>query len=104
MVPSPKIPCVSAGGCVRSFGRLCFSLLSRVSATCLGIHRVDVAALMCVFATMRAPPLLLPGSRVALIAPAGPLRDEGDLERAVQSARAMGWEPVVGTHVLEREG
>jgi muramoyltetrapeptide carboxypeptidase len=54
--------------------------------------------------TMKAPPLLLPGSRVALVAPAGPLRDETDLEHALANARAMGWEPVVGSFVLERDG
>jgi muramoyltetrapeptide carboxypeptidase len=53
---------------------------------------------------MKVPPLLLPGSRVALVAPAGPLRDEGDLQLACDNARAMGWEPVVGDHVLERSG
>ncbi len=53
---------------------------------------------------MRAPPLLGPGARVALIAPAGPLRDETDLTHAVDSTRALGWDPVVGEHVLERDG
>jgi muramoyltetrapeptide carboxypeptidase len=41
---------------------------------------------------------------VALVAPSGPLRDEHDLERAVSTTRAMGWEPVVGDYVLERNG
>ena len=53
---------------------------------------------------MKVPPLLLPGSRVALVAPAGPLRDETDLQHAVDATRSMGWEPVVGAHVLERNG
>lgn len=53
---------------------------------------------------MKVPPLLLPGSRVALVAPAGPLRNEADLQLACDNARAMGWEPVVGEHVLERTG
>lgn len=53
---------------------------------------------------MRVPPLLSPGARVALVSPAGPLRGEGDLVRAVDNARAFGWEPVVGTHALGREG
>lgn len=53
---------------------------------------------------MKVPPLLLPGSRVALVAPAGPLRDETDLQHALDAARSMGWEPVVGEHVLERKG
>ena len=46
----------------------------------------------------------MPGSRVALIAPAGPLRDETDLQHALDATRSMGWEPVVGNHVLERDG
>ena len=53
---------------------------------------------------MKVPPLLLPGSRVALVAPAGPLRDETDLQHARRCDALMGWEPVVGDHVLERNG
>lgn len=51
---------------------------------------------------MQMPPLLRPGSRVALIAPSGPLRDAGDLDHAVAAARAFEWEPLIGAHVLER--
>jgi muramoyltetrapeptide carboxypeptidase len=50
------------------------------------------------------PPRLRAGARVALVSPSGPLRDESDLERAVNNAREMGWEPVVGTHALARDG
>ena len=50
------------------------------------------------------PPLLAPGARVALISPAGPLRGEQDVERAVANARKFGWEPVVGAHALARHG
>ncbi|MEO7085973.1 MAG: LD-carboxypeptidase [Gemmatimonadaceae bacterium] len=53
---------------------------------------------------MRAPPILTAGSRIALIAPSGLLRDAGDVDRAITSVRRMGWEAVVGDHVLEREG
>ena len=53
---------------------------------------------------MRYPSPLEPGSRVALVSPAGPLRDASDLERAIANARSFGWEPVVGEHVLERDG
>ena len=53
---------------------------------------------------MRLPPPLREGSRVALVAPSGPLRDETDLEKALENTRSMGWEPVVGDHVLERAG
>ncbi|MEO8880038.1 MAG: LD-carboxypeptidase [Gemmatimonadaceae bacterium] len=50
------------------------------------------------------PPLLAPGARVALLAPAGPLADTGDLERAERNVRAMGWEPHTSPHALERDG
>jgi muramoyltetrapeptide carboxypeptidase len=53
---------------------------------------------------MHVPPPLATGARVALVSPAGPLRGEGDLVRAVENARAFGWEPVVGTHARRREG
>jgi muramoyltetrapeptide carboxypeptidase len=59
---------------------------------------------MCVRPPMKFPALLPPGSRVALCAPAGPLRDETDLERAITSVRACDWQAVVGAHVLERDG
>jgi muramoyltetrapeptide carboxypeptidase len=59
---------------------------------------------MCVRPPMKFPALLEPGSRVALVAPAGPLRDQTDLERALASVRSCDWEPVVGAHVLERDG
>jgi muramoyltetrapeptide carboxypeptidase len=53
---------------------------------------------------MRPPPPLKAGSRVALVAPSGPLKDESDLEKALENTRSMDWEPVVGAHVLERDG
>lgn len=53
---------------------------------------------------MRFPPLLEPGSRVALVSPAGPLRNQSDLERALENVRSFDWEPIVGAHVLERDG
>jgi muramoyltetrapeptide carboxypeptidase len=53
---------------------------------------------------LRSPSLLQAGARVALVAPSGPLKDRQDLERALASTRALGWEPVVGDHVLERDG
>lgn len=51
-----------------------------------------------------SPPPLDTGARVALVAPAGPLRDESELDRAVANARSLGWEPIVGTHALARHG
>jgi muramoyltetrapeptide carboxypeptidase len=52
----------------------------------------------------RYPPPLGPGARVGLIAPSGPLRDAADLEQGLQNVRMLDWEPVVGEHVLERDG
>src|SRR5919199_3228557 len=52
----------------------------------------------------QSPPLLAAGARVALVAPAGPLRGEADLARGVENVRSLGWEPVVGEHALARRG
>ncbi len=41
---------------------------------------------------------------MALVAAAGPLRDPRELEESVENARALGWEPVPGAHVLARHG
>ncbi len=51
-----------------------------------------------------SPPALAPGARVALLAPAGPLSDNDDLERAKKNVRALGWEPHVSEHALSRDG
>ena len=53
---------------------------------------------------MRLPPALAPGARVALIAPAGPLRNEDELAASVAHAESLGWTPVPGLHVMRREG
>lgn len=58
---------------------------------------------------MRSKPLVRPprlerGSRVALIAPAGPLLERDDLTRAQALCRALGFEPVAGAHALARFG
>jgi muramoyltetrapeptide carboxypeptidase len=52
----------------------------------------------------RWPERLAPGARVALVAPAGPLRDDEELQRAAGNARALGWEPVIAEHALARTG
>jgi muramoyltetrapeptide carboxypeptidase len=52
----------------------------------------------------RRPALLSEGARVALVAPAGPLRGDEDLARAISNVRSFGWEPVVGDHALARDG
>jgi muramoyltetrapeptide carboxypeptidase len=41
---------------------------------------------------------------VALVAPAGPLRNATELTASVAHARSLGWEPVVGAHALARVG
>ena len=53
---------------------------------------------------LRQPPLLSEGARVALVAPAGPLRDERDLQRAVDNVQSLGWTPVVASNALARAG
>src|SRR5437867_1617106 len=51
---------------------------------------------------MRSYPAITPGARVALVAPAGPLKLPADLDRAIENVRALGCEPVVGEHARSR--
>ena len=51
---------------------------------------------------MRTPPLLAPGARVALVAPAGPVSKDGVFRTAVQQARSFGWEAVIGDNATAR--
>jgi muramoyltetrapeptide carboxypeptidase len=53
---------------------------------------------------MRLPPLLSAGARVALVAPAGPLRGAEELDICIANARSLGWEPLPGANVLARHG
>ncbi len=50
------------------------------------------------------PPRLARGSRVALVAPAGPLGERDDLQRGIELCQALGYDPVPGAHVLDRYG
>ena len=50
------------------------------------------------------PPRLARGSRVALVAPAGPLLDRDDLQRADALCRALDYVPVMGPHAGARHG
>jgi muramoyltetrapeptide carboxypeptidase len=50
------------------------------------------------------PPKLRSGSRIALIAPAGPLLERDDLTRAQDLCRALDYEPVLGKHAYDRLG
>lgn len=52
---------------------------------------------------MIRPPRLQPGSRVALVAAAGPI-PEGGVERAMERVRTFGWEPVAGRYCRGRRG
>lgn len=50
------------------------------------------------------PSRLSPGSRVGLVAPAGPLLERDDLTRAQELCRALGYEPVLGRNAHSRHG
>jgi len=49
-------------------------------------------------------PTLGSGARVALVAPAGPIRIPHDLDRARRNAKTLGWDVVQGENVREKEG
>src|SRR5215212_5027164 len=51
---------------------------------------------------MQTFPPIPAGSRVALVAPAGPLKLPNDLDRAVANAKTLAWEPVVGKNAQKR--
>lgn len=76
----------------------------RVARPCPAQVRCAPAARAPITAPMplRLPPPLAPGARVALVSPAGPLRGAADVECAVATVQRLGWEPVVGRHVLDR--
>lgn len=50
------------------------------------------------------PPKLIPGNRIALLAPAGPLLEKDDLTRAEALCRALGYEPALGKSAYARHG
>jgi muramoyltetrapeptide carboxypeptidase len=50
------------------------------------------------------PPRLARGSRIALVAPAGPLLETDDLTRAEALCRALDYVPVLGAHAGARHG
>ncbi|MGH7581259.1 MAG: S66 peptidase family protein [Gemmatimonadales bacterium] len=53
---------------------------------------------------MIRPPRLERGSRVALVAPAGPLLERDDLTRAEALCRALGYQPALGRNTAEHHG
>ncbi len=50
------------------------------------------------------PPRLVPGNRIALVAPAGPVLERDDLTRAQELCRALDYEPVLGQNAYKRYG
>ena len=50
------------------------------------------------------PPRMVPGCRVALIAPAGPLLERDDLVRGTELCKALGFVPVLGANAHRRYG
>jgi muramoyltetrapeptide carboxypeptidase len=50
------------------------------------------------------PPKIGPGSRIALLAPAGPLLERDDLTRAEALCRALGYQPVMGRNAHRSHG
>lgn len=56
------------------------------------------------FKSLRRPPRLGPGARVALIAPSGPLLERDDVARGVALCEALGFTAMVFPHVLARRG
>jgi muramoyltetrapeptide carboxypeptidase len=65
---------------------------------------LPVSTALSTLPTMRFPPALGPGARVALVAPAGPLRGPDELTASIANAASLGWEAVPGVHALRREG
>ncbi len=54
--------------------------------------------------TVVRPPRLGPGSRIAIVAPAGPCLEPDDLARAVELCERLGFAAQPGTHALDRMG
>jgi muramoyltetrapeptide carboxypeptidase len=50
------------------------------------------------------PPQLVAGSRIALVAPAGPLLEHDDLARSAELCRVLGFEPLMGRQAARRHG
>lgn len=50
------------------------------------------------------PPKLRNGSRITLVAPAGPLVERDDVARAAELCRALGYLPTVAPHALDKYG
>lgn len=44
------------------------------------------------------------GARVALVAPAGVVRHDHDIDRACDNVRSFGWTPILGEHVRDQAG
>lgn len=53
---------------------------------------------------LHAPPPLVRGARIALIAPSGPLRGQDEVDLAMATAESLGWQVRLGQHVLQQTG
>jgi muramoyltetrapeptide carboxypeptidase len=53
---------------------------------------------------VRHPPRLAPGSRIALVAPSGPLLERDELTRAAELCGVLGHQAVLGAHAARRHG
>jgi muramoyltetrapeptide carboxypeptidase len=71
---------------------------------CARVAPLPAPTVLSTLPTMRFPPALGPGARVALVAPAGHLRGPDELAAAVANVESLGWEAVPGLHVLRRDG
>ena len=70
----------------------------------VGRLAIEDSLVPCLFEPMQFPPLLAAGAHVALVSPAGPFREDTELDRAKANVRKFGWEPVVMTNARARDG
>jgi muramoyltetrapeptide carboxypeptidase len=68
------------------------------------LFRIPELAAATYFLAMHFPPLLQAGAHVALVSPAGPYRDDVELDRAKANVTKFGWQPVVMTNARARDG
>ena len=83
---------------------LSFKIGASVSALRSPASRVPLRLPLAFFSPMQFPPLLKTGAHVALVSPAGPYSDDGEVDRAKANVKKFGWEPVVMTNARARDG
>ena len=69
-----------------------------------GTERLRCDMPLAALSALVEPARLASGARVALVSPSGPLRNATEVAHAVAAAQSLGWETVVGTHALSRDG